>query len=176
MCVCVCVCVCVWLGRNLLFKHIWLNNKDTFYLYDFIKILSSFLIIVLISGWNWLGNLPIDPQRYRYSLVKRQINYNKEKMNTFNTVGKFIHLFQPETKTIIRKLESILIKSYRQNVSLLSNQTCLYIYIYIYIYIYRERERERERERGFSIKNCKCWYVIKANNQIPTKSTMNAIA
>ena len=42
--------------------------------------------------------------------------------------GKFIHQFQPETKTLIRKLERILIKSYRQNVSLLFNQTCLYIY------------------------------------------------
>ena len=39
--------------------------------------------------------------------------------------GKFIHQFQPETKTLIRKLEKILIKLYNQNVSLLSNQTCL---------------------------------------------------
>ena len=39
--VCVCVCVCV---------HIWLNNKDTFCLYNFIKILSSFQINVLVSG------------------------------------------------------------------------------------------------------------------------------
>ena len=27
--------------------------------------------------------------------------------------GKFIHQFQPETKTLIRKLESILMKLYR---------------------------------------------------------------
>ena len=53
--------------------------------------------------------------------------------------GKFIHQFQPETKTLIRKLERTLIKVYRQNISLLSNQT--YIYIYIYIYIERERDR-----------------------------------
>ena len=39
--------------------------------------------------------------------------------------GKFIHQFQPETKTLIRKLERILMKSWRQNVSLLFNQTCL---------------------------------------------------
>ena len=39
--------------------------------------------------------------------------------------GKFIHQFQPETKTLIRKLERILIKLYWQNVSLLFNQTCL---------------------------------------------------
>ena len=44
--------------------------------------------------------------------------------------GKFIHQFQPETKTLIRKLKKIIIKLYRQNVSLLFNKT-LYIYIYI---------------------------------------------
>ena len=47
-----------------------------------------------------------------------------------------VYQFQPKIKTFIRKLESILIKLYRQNVSLLFNQTCLNIYIYIYIYIY----------------------------------------
>ena len=65
--------------------------------------------------------------------------------------GKFIHQFQPKNKTLIRKLERILIKLHRQNVSLLFNQTYLnerltpnythkythtHIYIYIYIYIY----------------------------------------
>ena len=35
--------------------------------------------------------------------------------------GKFIHKFQPETKTLIRKLERILIKLNWQNVSLLFN-------------------------------------------------------
>ena len=57
---CVCVCVCVWcvLGSSLSLKPVWLNNKDTFCLYHFIKILSSFLINVLVSGWNWWMNLP----------------------------------------------------------------------------------------------------------------------
>ena len=50
--------------------------------------------------------------------------------------SRFIHQFQPETKTLIRKFERILIKLYGHNVSLLFNQICLYIYIYIYIYIY----------------------------------------
>ena len=45
--------------------------------------------------------------------------------STRGNFGKFIYLFQPETKTLIRKLERILITSYRQNVSLLFNQTCL---------------------------------------------------
>ena len=49
--------------------------------------------------------------------------------------GKFINQFQPETKTLIRKLERILIKLYRQNLSLLFNETHTH-YIYIYIYIY----------------------------------------
>ena len=39
--------------------------------------------------------------------------------------GKFLSQFQPKTKTLVRKLERILIKIYRQNVSLLLNQTCL---------------------------------------------------
>ena len=46
--------------------------------------------------------------------------------------GKFIHQFQSETKTLIRKLERILIKSHGQNVSLLFNQTCLNVYVHIY--------------------------------------------
>ena len=38
--------------------------------------------------------------------------------------GKFMHQFQPETKTLLWKLERILIQLYRQNVSLSFNQTC----------------------------------------------------
>ena len=36
---------------------------------------------------------------------------------------KFIYKFQPKTKTIVKKLKTILIKLYRQNVSLLFNQS-----------------------------------------------------
>ena len=39
--------------------------------------------------------------------------------------GKFICQFQPEILTFISKLERILIKLYRQNLSLLFNETCL---------------------------------------------------
>ena len=58
--------------------------------------------------------------------------------STRDNFGKFIHQFPPETKTLIRILERILIKLklYRQNVSLLFNQTYLNIYIHIYIYIH----------------------------------------
>ena len=38
--------------------------------------------------------------------------------------SKFIYQLQPKTKTLVRKLERIL-KVYRQNLSLLFNQTCL---------------------------------------------------
>ena len=41
-----------------MYIYVWLNNEDTFCLYNFIKILSSFLISVLVSGWNWWMNLP----------------------------------------------------------------------------------------------------------------------
>ena len=53
MYVCVCVCVCVWLGSSPSFKDASLNSKDIFCLYSLIRILLSFLIIVLVSGWNW---------------------------------------------------------------------------------------------------------------------------
>ena len=64
--------------------------------------------------------------------------------------GKFIHQFQTDTKALIRKLERIFKKLYKQNVSLLFNQTCLnerllpnythththtHTHTYIYIYI-----------------------------------------
>ena len=41
-----------------IFKHVSLNNKDKFCLYNLFKILSSFLISVLLSSWNWWMNLP----------------------------------------------------------------------------------------------------------------------
>ena len=73
--------------------------------------------------------------------------------STQDNFGKFIYQLQPKTKTLVWKLERIIIKLYRQNVSLLFNQTYLnegllpnyththmhihtYIYIHIYIYIY----------------------------------------
>ena len=50
---------------------------------------------------------------------------NEKSESAQDNFGKFIHHFQPETKTFIRKLERVLIKLYRQNVSLLFNQICL---------------------------------------------------
>ena len=65
--------------------------------------------------------------------------------------GKFIQQFQPETRTKkpIKKLDIILFKPYRQNVSLLFHQICLDDsllhpppQIYIYIYIYQGRQEQ----------------------------------
>ena len=50
--------VCVWFGSSPSFKHVLLNNKDTFCLYNFIRVISdSFLTSVLVLGWSWLMNL-----------------------------------------------------------------------------------------------------------------------
>ena len=46
--------------------------------------------------------------------------YERSESNQDN-FGKFIHQFQPETKTLIRKLEKILIKLYKKK--------CLYYLI-----------------------------------------------
>ena len=73
VCVCACVCVCVWFGSNLSFKHVWLDNKDTFCLYILIKIISNILISVLVSDWNWWMNLP---KSLRTISVNSSINSN----------------------------------------------------------------------------------------------------
>ena len=50
--------LCVWCSWAAVF-HLTMFNKiiDTFCLYNLIKILSSFLISVLVSGWYWWMNL-----------------------------------------------------------------------------------------------------------------------
>ena len=45
--------------------------------------------------------------------------------SAWDNFGKFLYQLQPKTKTFVTKLENILMKLYRQNVSLLFNQTCL---------------------------------------------------
>ena len=47
------ISVHVSLGNSHSFKQVSLNNKDNFCLYNLFKILLSFLIRVLVSGWNW---------------------------------------------------------------------------------------------------------------------------
>ena len=50
--------------------------------------------------------------------------------------GEFIHYFQSETKTLVRKLEnvSLLFNPKKLNVTHTHTHTHTYIYIYIYIY------------------------------------------
>ena len=50
--------------------------------------------------------------------------------------SKFINQLQSKTKVFVRKLEMILIKLYRQNVSSLFNQTCSYICLCMYVCMY----------------------------------------
>ena len=81
--------------------------------------------------------------------------------SAWDTFGKFIHQFQPETKTLIRKLKRILNKLYRQNLSLLFNETCLNeqllpnytLYIYIFtnllstsIHGYQKKEKAHQEQ------------------------------
>ena len=47
--------------------------------------------------------------------------------STRDNFGKFLYQFQPKTKTLIRKLEMILNELYWQNLSLLFNETYIYI-------------------------------------------------
>ena len=56
----------------------------------------------------------------------------EESESARDNFGYFIKQLQTKTKTFASKLESIQIKLYRQNMSLLFNQTFT-IYIYIYI-------------------------------------------
>ena len=64
------------------------------------------------------------------NLLKLMMTYEKFE-NAQDNLGKFINKLQPKTKIFVRKLERILIRLYRQNVSLLFNQTCIYKYIYL---------------------------------------------
>ena len=57
--------------------------------------------------------------------------------STLDNFGKFIHQLQLETKTLTRKLERILIKLYRQNVSLSFNQTHTQTHMYKLLVFYK---------------------------------------
>ena len=60
--------------------------------------------------------------------------------------GKFIHQFQPE---LIRKLERVLNKLYRQNLSSLFNQTCLnthVVYSSIASQLHNNKDRRNDKD------------------------------
>ena len=57
--------------------------------------------------------------------IKIKIKLLQNIVPNFNiNFSKILHQFQSKTKTLIRKLERILRKLNRQNLSLLFNQTC----------------------------------------------------
>ena len=91
MCVCVCVCE---LGTSPSFKHVSLNNKDKFCLYSLFKILSN------------------TPYTNKQPLMMAYEGSESARDN----FGKFIYQFQPETKTLIRKLEKDLKQIIQKNI------------------------------------------------------------
>ena len=58
---------------------------------------------------------------------------NERSESTQDNIGKLIYQLQPKTKTPVRKLIRILMKLYRQNISLLFNQTCSYIFCVLFL-------------------------------------------
>ena len=69
------------------------------------------------------------------------IAFEKSK-SAWDNFDKFIYQFQLKTKTLVRKLERILIELYTQNVSLIFNQTFLNVrtstQLHTHIYIYTQ--------------------------------------
>ena len=47
------ICMYTYVHLYILYKYVSLTDKDKFCLYNLFKILLSFLISVLVSGWNW---------------------------------------------------------------------------------------------------------------------------
>ena len=93
----------------------------------------------MVSGWNWW--MILSKLSRTLSDAKPQMMASERSESIWDNFGKFIYQFQPETKTLIRKLERIL-TNYIDKMCLLFNQTCLNLSlslslsIYIYIYIH----------------------------------------
>ena len=128
---CVCVRVGGWvkLGSSLSFKHVWLNNKDTFCLYDFMKILSNFRISLLVSGWNLFNQTCLNERlllNYTYLKIHDPILQLTKIVapksitvvlwkDKLSTIKKHKHRkywrsgqFQLKTKTLLKKLKKII--------------------------------------------------------------------
>ena len=59
VCVCVCVCVCVLLGQHFFIDTNLIKPYRIFCLHIFVFIISSCYIDFIISGRNYLINLPL---------------------------------------------------------------------------------------------------------------------
>ena len=60
---------------------------------------------------------------YELSKTFKTLLKSKHTLHKQDNFGKFIYQFRPETKSLIRKLDRILNKLYRLNLSLLFNET-----------------------------------------------------
>ena len=92
-----------------------------------------------------------------------------ESLSARDNFGKFIHQFQPEIKTLIRKLKRIIIKSYRQNVSLSFNQTPSRITFTFKVMM--SGESIRKIDCPYKIFSCYRWAVKERVNEILLKET-----
>ena len=113
ICVCVCVYVCVCVSACI--------YKTCMYVCKYMCVGIYINIYIYVCIYIYIY---IHTNLYIYIYIYIYISNNIDTFCLYN-FGEFIHQFQPETKTLTRKLERILLKSFRQNVSLLFNQTCL---------------------------------------------------
>ena len=140
---------------KIFFKYSIFLDNILFPLIAFCFFLNSFDVTGISVLSNFAFKYFCNVQKKFFKNLKKNSLYtckqplmmaDKRSERTRDNYAKFIHQFQPETKTLIRKLERILIKLYRQNVSLLFNQICLneslltnykhtHTHTHIYIYI-----------------------------------------
>ena len=73
----------------------------TNFVYNLFKILSSFLISVLVSGRN------LKKTQTSYTSKQPLMMAYEGSESARDNFGKFMHQCHPETKTLIRKLERI---------------------------------------------------------------------
>ena len=95
----------------------------------FLFFLFSYFVLMCVNHHYHIGHICkhlFDHILMTNHFLLKCVNQHFQKV-PFKDFGKFIHQFQPEPKTIIRKLERILIKLYGQNVSLLFNETYIYL-------------------------------------------------
>ena len=87
----------------------------------------------------------VSPKRHFYIYTCKQplLDAYERFESARDNFGKFIHQFQTETKTLIKKLERILIKLYRQNVSLFNQTGFYYIYMCVCVCFFFSKEQSR---------------------------------
>ena len=128
-------------------KHCGNNNKDednslkTVNDKNITVLFSNRIFQSLVLGIMWV----LRCKSMELESLRCMMAYEKSE-STRSNFGKFIYQFQPKTKTLIRKLDRILIKLDWQNVYILFNQTCLnerllpnYTHIHIHIHTHKQQ-------------------------------------